>query len=645
MTAEPSSKLLVALVGNPNAGKTTLFNALTGSNQKVGNYAGVTVEKVSGVLKLPNSEVDCVDIPGLYSLTPLSEDEHIATKALLGEGGHSKPDLLVYVLDASNLERNLFLFSQIQPQGIPIVVALTMVDLLHRSGTELDLEQLRGHLHVPVLQVSAYRGVGVGSLRSEIETALAGQLPAPTPIYLDTIESRYQWAEEIAKTVLRVDPTRKMRARSDRADRILTHKVWGILLFAGVMYLMFQAIYSLAPPLMAALDFGFTQLGQRLGAALSGVPWLQSLVVDGLISGIASVAIFLPQILILFFFIAILEGSGYLARVSFLMDRALGWCGLNGKAFIPLLSSFACAIPGIMAARIISDPKGRLATILIAPLMSCSARLPVYVLIIGAIIEPRFGPVVAGLSLFLMHSVGLLIAIPISLILNRRVLKGARLPLTMELPPYQWPKWKDVWWAMYGRARVFVQTAGTIIVLMSVLIWATLYFPRSAAADRQYATEFHQKSVAGELSVTEDHYVQGRRIENSILGQLGKGIEPVLRPAGFDWRISTAILAAFPAREVFVSSLGIVFDLGGDSDETSHDLRKAISNAKWPDQKTLMPPKTAFALMVFFALCCQCGSTLATIHRETNSWKWPTFVFCYMTALAWLLAVAINQIF
>jgi ferrous iron transport protein B len=365
------------------------------------------------------------------------------------------------------------------------------------------------------------------------------------------------------------------------------------------------------------------------------------------IAGIGSVFVFLPQILILFLLIALLEGTGYLSRAAFLMDRLLGWCGLNGRAFIPLLSSFACAIPGIMAARVMPDPKSRLATILVAPLMSCSARLPVYVLLIGAIIEPRFGAGWAGFSLFAMHFLGLALAIPIVMILNRGIIKGKRLPFLLELPPYQLPKIKDVWLAIYFRGKVFVTTAGTIIFAMSVIIWALSYFPRSPEADARYEAAYAKLPASSALTVdqfkaAQSAYVDEQRLANSVLGTFGRAIEPVFRPAGFDWRVTTAILCAFPAREVVVPSLGVLFAVGGEADEGSTDLRKAMQDASWPDGKPLFTPWTAVGLMVFFALCAQCSSTLATVKRETNSWKWPLFMFLYMSGLAYIFAVLIN---
>jgi ferrous iron transport protein B len=358
--------------------------------------------------------------------------------------------------------------------------------------------------------------------------------------------------------------------------------------------------------------------------------------------------VFLPQILILFFFISLLEGPGYLARAAFLMDRLLGWCGLNGRAFIPLLSSFACAIPGIMAARVMPDKNSRLATILVAPLMSCSARLPVYILLIGAFIEPKYGAFWAGFALFAMHFLGLLVAIPVVWVLNRKVIKGKRLPFLLELPPYQWPKWRDVWLAMYFRGKIFVKTAGTIIVFMTVLIWGLSYFPR-LGAERESQVRQDVASRLGSASQNEIRVAQARAVDeeqlaNSVLGRFGKTIEPVFLPAGFDWRITTSILSAFPARETVVPSLGIIFSLGGDVDEGSSDLSKALSDATWPDGRPLFTVWTSVGLMVFFALCAQCMATLATVKRETNSWKWAAFMFTYMTVLAYIGAVFVNML-
>lgn len=698
---------LVAIVGNPNAGKTSLFNSLTGSHQKVGNYPGVTVERISATLRLEGQELECVDIPGLYSMEAQSSDEHVAVEAILGRGDNPRPDLLVCVVNAANLERNLFLFSQIAELGLPIVVALTMTDLLRDEGKALDAVKLSNLLGVDVVPVLGHKAQGLDILKDAIVRNLAEpKVSNPAVEYPPALEdavdhlaerlaragmdiaradirraiiseddpfaqrieeipeiavefrelrtqlradgvltskvevaNRYEWAGKISGQVIQASGQPK-RWRSDRLDALLTHRVFGLIIFVALMYGVFQSIYSFAGPLMDLIEAGMGWLGETVGGWLEGSPMIQSLVVDGVIAGIGSVVVFLPQILILFALIAILEGTGYLARAAFLMDRLLGWCGLNGRAFIPLLSSFACAIPGIMAARVMPDPKSRLATILVAPLMSCSARLPVYILLIGVFIEPHFGAAWAGFTLFAMHFLGLLVAIPVVLILNKGIIKGRRLPFLLELPAYQWPRLRDVLLAMYFRGKVFLVTAGTIIFFMSIAIWLLTAFPRSEEANERYRQEYAQ-SAPGE---DPELFIQQRQLEESFLGRFGRTIEPVFVPAGYDWRITTAILCAFPAREVVVPSLGVIFSVGGDTDEESVDLRKALEQATWPDGRKLMTPWNAVGLMVFFALCAQCMSTLATVKRETNSWKWPVFMFVYMSGLAYVLAVLIHQV-
>ncbi len=705
---------LIAIVGNPNAGKTTLFNGLTGSRQKVGNYPGVTVEKVTGSLKLHHRTVECLDIPGIYSLAAVSEDERVAVEVIEGKSaGVSRPDLLVCVVDATNLERNLYLYSQVADMGMPTVVALTMVDRLESKGKSVDLVRLSNLLGCEVIPIVGHKEKGIDALRTAIEQALENptvpeldlflpnavetkvaslrerlarmgadysklrvrrELIQPTedftqffkdfPEVEDTfsearhqleseakptgeVASRYEWAGMVEKATIKdTGEARNRRTMTDRVDFVLTHRVFGLIFFIAMMGLVFMSIYTFAAPLMDGIDKGFKWLQTEIRPRLDSVPILQSLVVDGIIGGVGAMLVFLPQILILFFFIAILEGTGYLARAAFLMDRLLGWCGLNGRAFIPLLSSFACAIPGIMAARVMPDARSRLATILVSPLMSCSARLPVYMLLIGAFIEPKFGPIWAGITLYAMHLLGLVVAIPIAWILNRKVIKGKRLPFLLELPPYQWPKWRDVWIAMYFRGKIFVKTAGTIIVFMSFLIWALCTFPGLSAAEKSQISATYQRENPRAKESDASKAVAEEKLAHSYLGRFGKTIEPVFLPAGFDWRITTSILAAFPARETVVPSLGIIFSIGEDVDpkEPPPDLRRAMQAAKWPDRHPLFTAWTAVGMMVFFALCAQCMATLATVKRETNSWKWPVFMFTYMTGLAYIAAVGIHQL-
>lgn len=698
----------VAVVGNPNAGKTTLFNSLTGSNQKVGNYPGVTVERVVARKSLGPFTIDFVDVPGLYSLNPVSEDERVALEEIEGNVDGQRPDLLVCVVDASNLERNLFLFTQVAELGIPTLLVLTMVDRLQENGKSLDLAKFRDMVGCESVIVVAHKEQGLSLFKDALIRSLEdGKAPIielgvspfveghslalrerlarlgfdydastirelvqnPTEEFKKITEdfpelaadyesavqaakdfgrkdvdipTRYAWTSLVERTVIstKVDQPRKL-APADKIDRFLTHRFFGLLFFVGVMYLIFQSIYTFATPVMDLIEGCFGAIQNWVSPKLEGNPIVQSLVVDGVIAGIGGILVFLPQIVILFFFISLLEGTGYLARAAFLMDKLLGWCGLNGRAFIPLLSSFACAIPGIMAARVMPDPKSRLATILVAPLMSCSARLPVYLLLIGAFVQPTYGAFWSGFALFAMHLLGLVVAIPIVFVLNRKMLKGSRLPFMLELPPYQWPKWKDVALAMYLRGKVFVTTAGTTILVMSVLIWAAGYFPQMSSADREKVAQSIKLAEPGIEEADVENRIAEKQLEQSVLGRFGKGVEPIFAPAGFDWRISTAILSAFPARETVVPSLGIIFSLGGDNEDK---LADTLKEAKWPDGRPLFSLTTSISLMVFFALCAQCLSTLATVKRETNSTKWAVFMFVYMTALAYICAVLVYQV-
>lgn len=692
---------VIALVGNPNAGKTSLFNALTGARQRTGNYPGVTVERVSGTAQWEGQDYEIIDVPGLYSLSPVSLDEQLALQSLAQDPG---ADVVVAVIDGSNLERNLFLFSQLAEWRLNLVVAVTMTDLLERDETQLDLEVLRRNLDCPVVAVVPHKEEGLADLCRAVESAITspsspalhlgypeivesavdrllergepgwerGTLrrilllgdagpghPEPSAALAASIESeraalvgptgqgrqidaqaRYAWAAHVRKQALQ--PGSTVARWTERIDKVLTHRVFGLVFFLGLMWGVFQSIYTLAGPLMDGIEAVKLATQQLASAPLAGTPVLRSLVVEGIIEGFFAAVIFLPQIAILFFWIAVLEGTGYLARAAFLMDRLLGWCGLSGRAFIPLLSSFACAIPGIMAARVMPDHKSRLLTVLVAPLMSCSARLPVYVLMIGVVIEPMYGPAWAGFALFAMHFVGLAVAVPLVWALNRKVVKGRRLPFMLELPRYQRPKWRDVAVTIVSRVKVFLQTAGTIIVAMSVVIWALLAFPQGD--DARYAREFAAQPSAYTETHTLEQFQQMRQREESILGRFGKAIEPAFAPAGFDWRLTTAVLAAFPAREVVVPAMGILFSEGGDVDEESEGLRATLAKATWPDGRPLITPWTAVSLMVFFALCCQCMATLAAMRRETGSWKWPLFAFVTMTGLAYVCAVAIYQL-
>lgn len=501
------------------------------------------------------------------------------------------------------------------------------------------------------------------------ESAVCERLTCPAPAYKpilkaardqlyrdgyqpDAAESllRFRFLNPLLNDILERQAVAKTRSKSESIDQLLLHKVWGLAIFIGMMYVVFQSVYSWAGPIMDAIEGVVGWVGEFTAGFLSGTPMLQSLVVDGIIGGVGSFLVFLPQILVLFFFISLLEESGYMARAAFLMDKLFQWCGLNGKSFVPLLSSFACAIPGVMATRTINDTKARIITILIAPLMSCSARLPVYLLFIGAFVEPVYGPRVAGITLFAMHFVGALLAAPIAFVLNKTLNKGqASEPFVMELPHYRVPHMKHTLLRMYESGKEFIVRAGTVIFAMTVIIWALLYFPRPAEVEDQIRSEYvaeagleeaDQEAAIGAL-------VDGAYLEQSYMGRFGKFMQPLFDPAGYDWKITVGVLASFPAREIIVSTLGITYSLGGEVDEESDDLRTTLSNATWESGPRAGEPvfnlPVALSIMVFFALCMQCGATVAVIAKELN-WRWAIGSFVSLTAIAWIAAVAVYQV-
>jgi ferrous iron transport protein B len=564
---------------------------------------------------------------------------------------------MLFVADASQLSRALPLFAALAAKKIPMAVALTMTDVLAMERIDLDVDQLEKALGVPILSVCTHRKGEVDRLRSSLGELIQTNgfivpdlhqegLSQPT---VAGSQARHTWTQGVLEKVEKRESKASL-SWSQRIDQILLHRFWGLLIFVGAMYLMFQAIYTWAVPFMDLIDAAFGALAGIADTQLASMPMLRSLVSDGLIAGVGSVVIFLPQILILFLFVAVMEDSGYLARVAFLMDKLLSWTGLSGRAFVPMLSGFACAIPAIMATRVMPDPKARLATILITPLMSCSARLPVYLLLISAFIEPQYGAGWAAFALFAMHGLGLLIALPLAWVFNRHLLKSQGLPFVMEMPRYHRPKLGNVLLRSWKAGQTFLVTAGTIIFALSIVIWALSYFPRSeqiaAAVEATYepqiaaaADEETRTALQEEMAVA----IDSAYLEHSYLGQFGHAIQPVFAPLGFDWRISVGILSAFPAREVIVSTLGILYTVG-EADEESPGLKNAMSNATHADGRPVFNPLVAIVLMIFFALCSQCMSTLATIKRELNSWGWVWFVFFYMTALAYLLSLAVYQI-
>ena len=694
----------VAVVGNPNTGKTTLFNALTGLSQRVGNFPGVTVERKVGQLALPDvGAIDLLDLPGTYSLSAKSPDELIAVEALMGLlKSESTIQAVLVVLDASNLRRSLYIVSQLLEIDLPLVVALNMLDVAKARGIVIDALALSGRLGVPVIPIQANKRVGLDELKEALSRVVEkGMVPSRSPILPQSwwveaerlarkyegvstglalrvlidnqnafashvverfgddfaadlytlraqinaddalanreIELRYRWIDEVLDDVLR-DPEPLRVTRSDRLDRILTHPLWGSLSFAVIMALVFQSIFSWAVPLMDGIDALFGTVGAWASGYLPEGA-LQSMVVDGVIAGVGGVVIFLPQICILFLFIAILEDCGYMARAALLMDRLLTPCGLSGKSFIPLLSSFACAIPGVMATRTINDPKDRIATMLVAPLMSCSARLPVYAIFIGAFIPDRdvWGWIgLQGLTLFALYCVGIFVAIPIAWILKKTLLRGQPTPFLLELPSYKIPDVGTVGMRIYQSARHFLERAGTLILAATIVMWALAYFPRSETIAAHYEAE-RERLVGAPEEVLDDLRAKeaGEMLQQSFLGRMGYAIEPVVEPLGWDWRIGMAALASFPAREVIVAVLGTIYSLG-EVDEESASLRGALRSATWSDGRKVFNIPVALSIMVFFALCAQCVSTLAVIQRETGAWRWPVLTFVYMTVLAYI---------
>lgn len=632
---------LIALAGNPNAGKTTLFNALTGLGQKVANYPGVTVERKEGSWTIGGQHSRLIDLPGLYSLDATSIDEQIASDVLRGEvSGLPKPDAVIAVVDATNLERNLYLVTQLFEFNVPVVVALTMIDVFEKQHHEINIGKLSDSLGVPVVAVNASADRGVDELADVVaKTLTAIQTPR---LFLNgdgenaRIFARYNFiSNALQESVVHNDQA--AHGISEKIDRILTHKFFGLIILVAILLVVFQTIFTWATVPMDLLELGFGALGD---AVRSGLPpgVLTDLIVDGIIAGVGGVLVFLPQILLLFLFISILEDTGYMARAAFLLDRLMSRVGLHGKAFLPLMSSFACAIPGIMATRTIENQRDRFATIMIAPFMSCSARLPVYTLMIGAFFAGQkvLGFISIGAVLMLaMYALGIVVALIVAFILKRTILKSPPPPFIMELPPYRMPNLRTVVQNMLTRAWLFLKRAGTVILAISIILWALMYFPREAQLDQNFRKVSESEPAT---NVTESQHLR-----NSYAGKLGHAIEPVIQPLGFDWKIGVALIASFAAREVLVSTLSIIYNVGKDENEESPTLIAAIREAKNDQGETVWTPLTALTLMVFFVLAIQCMSTVAVVRRETNSWVWTLFMVSYMTGLAYFAAFVTYQ--
>ena len=690
--ANPSSARtpVYALVGNPNCGKSTLFNALTGLKQKVGNYPGVTVEKKVGTAYSQHGQpITVIDLPGAYSLAARSPDEAVTRDVLLGRRADTaQPDRILCIIDATNLERNLYLVHQILDLGRPVLLVVNMMDLADAAGTTVDVARLEQELGIPVIACEAVNGKGLIELKlamsradlplarhawaipaaiapavTELQASLiAHDRKAPlvaraealllltdqdsvrvagsTPLHARTgeilrtwqqrwegegtdwagtlVNSRYDAIGRIAADVLLQTGDTGPTA-SDRIDAVVTHPVWGWLVLGAVMTLLFLSIFTLAEYPMNVIDAQIAHLADWVKSALPPGD-LRDLITSGAIGGVGGVIIFLPQILILFFFIGLLESTGYMARAAFIMDRLMARVGLNGKSFIPLLSSYACAIPGIMATRTIEDQKDRLVTILVAPLMSCSARLPVYLLMIAALVPGDRVPLFTKVGIMiLMYALGTVGAFGFAWLFKRTLLQGAPPLMIMELPPYRLPRVKDVALHMLERGWLFLRRAGTIILGISIVLWFLSAYPKApdGATDQQ-------------------------QLAQSFAGRAGHLLEPAIRPLGFDWQIGIGLITSFAAREVFVSTMAVVFNAEAKDDDTT-PLRQAMLAAKWPDGRALFTPLVCFTLMIFYVFAMQCISTIAVVRRETNGWKWPLFQTAYMTGTAWILSFIVYQ--
>ncbi len=699
----PSSPRRVALCGNPNTGKTSLFNLLTGSQARVGNYPGVTVDRTVAALR-GQADVEVIDVPGTYSLVARSTDEQIALDVVLGLGGEPTPDLLVACVDATQLARSLYLVLQLQELGCPLVVALTMTDEAAARG--VDAARLAAVLGSPVVAVVGRNGHGLAPLQAAITTALAtppspapwrwtpspalrerlvaveAALPASWPrsrglalwalmsigddelrgvpaslraavltatgdqgaaIDDEAVLGRYRWLDREVAHLLPAEPAPRL---TDRIDRVLLHRPGGLVVFAAIMFVLFMSLFTWSAPAIDLVDGGFGWLGGQVRALLpEGM--LADFLADGVIAGVGSVLVFLPQILLLFFFLGLLEDLGYLARVAYLMDRIMRSMNLHGRAFVPMLSGFACAVPAIMATRTMERQRDRTLTMLVIPLMTCSARLPVYTLVIAAMFPAGAAVGVSSKSLIMvgMYGFSVITALAAAWILGRTVrpLKAKRLPFVIELPPYRVPRVRDVLRMMWSKTRLFLTEAGTVILACTIALWALLYFPRERPAGApDYRTAIAAAEAAGDedaakaLATARDTAL----LEGSYGARLGKAIEPVIAPLGFDWKIGVGIVGAFAAREVFVATMGVIHGVGDD--EAS--LRTKLASERDASGQVVYTPLVGLSLMVFFALACQCMSTLAVVKRETGGYRWPLFMLAYMTALAWLCSFLVFQI-
>ncbi|HEV2483773.1 MAG TPA: ferrous iron transport protein B [Puia sp.] len=701
------NNLHIALVGNPNSGKSSLFNALTGLNQKVGNFPGVTVDKKTGSSTLgAGLTVNIVDLPGTYSLYPKRADEWVTYKVLLNQDPSVRADMVVLLVDASNLKRNLLFCSQIIDLKIPVVVALTMMDLAAQKGIEIDVDGLERELGIPVVAVNPRKNKGIPALKKVVEQRarvlnlapprafIANQalatgaiqdvkklfpeisdytaihylinhehfdLPAQRQEQIESIEAAHNFnhtriqADEILQrygrirqimqhTVAEPDPLEKTLF-TERLDKLFLDRTWGYIILLGVLFLLFQSVFWIAQYPMDAIDWTFSRLGGGLGQLLPEA-WWSDLLINGLLAGLSGILVFVPQIMILFGLITVLEDTGYMARISFLTDKLMRKVGLNGKSVMPMISGFACAVPAIMSARNIENRKERLLTILITPLMSCSARLPVYTMLIALVI-PRKDVLgifsLQGLVMMGLYMLGLVMAMIVSYVAKWFIHLKEKSFFILELPIYRAPRWNNVVVTMINKARIFVVDAGKVIMVISLILWALSSFgpPKRSAVAAQYDREMQQYPArAADLQKEKSASL----LENSYAGALGKVVEPVIRPLGYDWKIGIAVITSFAAREVFVGTMATLYSVEGGKDADQQTLRQRMASARREDGTPVYTLASGVSLMIFYVLAMQCMSTLAVVRRETRSWKWPVIQLVYMTGLAYVMSLIAYQL-
>lgn len=702
-------KIHIALVGNPNSGKSSLFNALTGLNQKVGNFPGVTVDKRTGECGISDSlSAHITDLPGTYSLYPKRDDEWVSYRVLIDQDTSNKPDVIVLVMDASNLKRNLLFCSQIIDLKRPVVIALTMMDIAAKNNIKIDVAGLERELGVLIVPVNPRKGKGINQLKKAIVQTAGQSQPVPQRGFLDmealapqaikelqeavpgasdyhavhylinhenfdlpndlqerieSIEQRNQFshartqAEEILQryrriktimkqTVVEEDPLKK-ELFTHKLDNILLHRFWGYIILFAVLFTIFQCIFVLAEFPMNGIEWVFAEGGVWLSNVLP-TGWLSDLFVNGIIAGLGGIVVFVPQIMILFGLVTILEDTGYMARISFLTDKIMRRAGLNGKSVMPMISGLACAVPAIMSARSIENKKERLLTIMVTPLMSCSARLPVYTILIALIIPNKllFGFIsIQGLVMMSMYFLGTFMALASAYVMKWFIKSTEKSFFILELPLYREPRWKVIFNTMIEKARIFVVDAGKVIMVISLILWVmSSYGPKENM--HQVTVKYDQ--LIAENPAMEEEYNNERQTEllqNSYAGRVGQAIEPAIKPLGFDWKIGIALITSFAAREVFVGTMATLYSVGSDADENSLTLREKMNSATWPDGRKVYTLAAGLSLLVFYVLAMQCMSTLAIVKRELRSWKWPLIMLGYMTALAYICSFIIYQIF